>query len=253
MTSGSKPAALPLFGDAYLADTTHLTTEEHGAYFLLLLAAWRQADCALPADDRKLARIAGLSLRKWAAIKPTIMDFWQVEDGRIFQSRLRKEHAWVCKKSESNCKSAAARWGKQPPEKPKKGGMRTQCEGNAPPPPPKEEPKGSSPPTPQHVSGKDWPEIPEWIPVEEWNGFVAMRRKQRRDPTPRAIKLIIATLTKLQAEGHEPGKVLDQSTVKNWLDLYPIKENYHGQEQPARDNRDGLQRYLDEKLGVGEA
>lgn len=129
-----KPAAIPLFADAYLADTTHLTTEEHGAYLLLLMAAWRQEDCALPNDDRKLARIVGLSPRKWAAIKSSILDFWTVESGRIFQARLRRERAWVVQKSEGSRKSAQARWGKQPTEKKEKGGVRSQCDGNAPPP-----------------------------------------------------------------------------------------------------------------------
>lgn len=131
-----KPAAIPLFADAYLADTTHLTTEEHGAYLLLLMAAWRQEDCALPNDDRKLARIAGMSRQKWAAVRDTIIEFWTVEDGRIFQHRLRRERAWVAQKSEGSRKSARARWDNQPVENKQSEDMRSQCDGNAPPPPP---------------------------------------------------------------------------------------------------------------------
>lgn len=129
-----KPAAIPLFADAYLADTTHLTTEEHGAYLLLLMAAWRQADCALPNDDVKLARIAGLSRQKWAVVKATILDFWTIENGRIFQPRLRREHLWVVQKSEGSKKSAHARWHPQATGNKESEGMRSQCDGNAPPP-----------------------------------------------------------------------------------------------------------------------
>ena len=47
---------LPLWTDAYLGDTTHLTTIEHGAYMLLLMVSWRSPDCRLPDDDAMLAR-----------------------------------------------------------------------------------------------------------------------------------------------------------------------------------------------------
>ena len=56
---------MPLFPDAYLADTTHLTTEEHGAYLLLLMAMWRRSG-KVPNDDADLARIVGLSRLKMA-------------------------------------------------------------------------------------------------------------------------------------------------------------------------------------------
>lgn len=139
----SKPAAIPLFADAYLADTMHLTTEEHGAYMLLLMAAWRSDDCSLINDDRKLARITGLSTRKWNAIKDTILEFWTVENDRIFNSRLRKERSYVDKKSASNRKNAEKRWKSQTTENIEDGGMPSQSDGNAPPPPPIEEPNGS--------------------------------------------------------------------------------------------------------------
>jgi uncharacterized protein YdaU (DUF1376 family) len=103
---------LPFWTDAYLADTNHLTTEEHGAYLLLLIEAWRSPDCSLPDDDALLARHAGLSPAKWKASKPIIMAFWKLDGrrGRWFQKRLRKERQKVAQKRRAAKDSAASRW-----------------------------------------------------------------------------------------------------------------------------------------------
>lgn len=96
----SQYPSLPLFTDAYIADTAHLTNEEHGAYLRLLMFAWRSPDCALPDDDVKLARMLGLTAKKWAALKATVMSFWSLKDGRWFQSRLSRERQFVEERSE---------------------------------------------------------------------------------------------------------------------------------------------------------
>ena len=83
--------SLPLWTDAYLGDTTHLTTIEHGAYLLLLMAAWRTKDKTLPADDRLLARYAKLTPAQWKRMKPVIAEFFNEENGRWSQSRLTDE------------------------------------------------------------------------------------------------------------------------------------------------------------------
>ena len=83
--------AMPLWTDAYLADTSHLTTLEHGAYFLLLVVTWRTHDKRLPDDDKKLARYARLTPGQWARIKPTMREFFKVENGFWTQGRLTDE------------------------------------------------------------------------------------------------------------------------------------------------------------------
>ncbi len=80
--------ALPLFTDAYLADTRHLSTEEHGAYLLLLMCAWRTRGCALKDDDKFLARIVGVSSHRWRRIKPVMREFFDVYDGMWRQKKL---------------------------------------------------------------------------------------------------------------------------------------------------------------------
>lgn len=83
--------AFPLFTDAYLGDTQHLSTIEHGAYLLLLIVAWRSKGSCLPDDDARLAKHARMTRGQWARIAPTIREFFTARDGALYQSRLTDE------------------------------------------------------------------------------------------------------------------------------------------------------------------
>lgn len=65
---------MPLYVADYLADTRRLTTLEHGAYLLLIMEYWRNG--GLPAEDSKLARIAGVSVDEWSAMRETVSEFF---------------------------------------------------------------------------------------------------------------------------------------------------------------------------------
>jgi len=118
---------MPFWTDAYLADTQHLTTEEHGAYLLLLFQAWRSHDCSLADDDDMLSRQAGVSLSKWKVMKPIIMAFWKLDKRRKrwVQKRLQIEREKATVKKAKARDSAASRWNNK--EKGDANAMRTQC------------------------------------------------------------------------------------------------------------------------------
>lgn len=98
--------------DAYLADTTHLTTIEHGAYMLLLVAAWRSPGCRLPNDDKILARYARMTPGQWRRIRDAVMSFWTLESGTYMQPRLMDEYEAVRQVSQSQSSKAKAKWRK---------------------------------------------------------------------------------------------------------------------------------------------
>lgn len=106
----SAPASLPVFGDAYLADTQHLTLEEHGAYFKLLLICWRTENCELPLDEKRLATMLGVTAKKWAVIGPTVMAFWTQTQTGWQQNRLTKERRRVEKSIKQKTCAANAQW-----------------------------------------------------------------------------------------------------------------------------------------------
>lgn len=93
--------SLPLFTDAFIADTGHLSAQETGAYLMLIMMAWRSPTCRLPDDDDKLARWARVDRRTWLRIKPTVLEFWSLADGFWTQKRLSKERDIVSKRAEA--------------------------------------------------------------------------------------------------------------------------------------------------------
>jgi uncharacterized protein YdaU (DUF1376 family) len=103
---------MPVFTDALIGDTTHLSTEEFGAYFLLLIVTWRNNGQALPDDDERLARVTRVSVRRWRAkLRPVLVRFFTINDGCWHQRRLEQEYERV-EKLISTRRAAAAAGGK---------------------------------------------------------------------------------------------------------------------------------------------
>lgn len=81
---------MPMYWGDYFGDTMHLTTEEHGAYLLLLGIYWRRAK-ALPNDDKWLASVTKMTTKKWKMVRPNIIEFFDISDGHLIHKRVEKE------------------------------------------------------------------------------------------------------------------------------------------------------------------
>jgi uncharacterized protein YdaU (DUF1376 family) len=86
----------------YLADTTHLDLEEHGAYLKLLMIIWRTKDAELPFDEKRLARMLGCSAHKFEKLWPVLAEFFDAKAGVISQKRIKKDRAMVAGKIRAN-------------------------------------------------------------------------------------------------------------------------------------------------------
>jgi uncharacterized protein YdaU (DUF1376 family) len=106
---------MPLMVGDYLKDTGHLTTEQHGAYLLLLMAYWARGG-ALVADDARLAATARMTPQQWAKNKPVLAEFFSEADGLWVNKRSEEELAQAQRKMEAKAKAgstgANARWQK---------------------------------------------------------------------------------------------------------------------------------------------
>ena len=102
-------AALPyiqLYVADYLADTAHLSTEENGAYLLLIFNYWQRGKALNNANER-LATICRLGPDAWARAKAVIAEFFDI-DGDVWTHR-RIEADWEAVASKSQkAKSANA-------------------------------------------------------------------------------------------------------------------------------------------------
>lgn len=105
---------MPWYVGDYLVDTTNLNTEQHGAYCLMLMAAWKRGG-SLPKDDSQLASICKLQPARWRAYKGILLEFFDdtgdaYAHGRVTKERLKAQG--ISDKKALNGKGGAdKRWG----------------------------------------------------------------------------------------------------------------------------------------------
>lgn len=101
---------MPLATDAYIADTMHLSLEEHGAYLKLLMIMWRTPDGWLDDDDKRLAMMLGVTVARWRKLRATLGAFFIVDGGRLTQKKLQKMRENVAEKSAQASRAAEVKW-----------------------------------------------------------------------------------------------------------------------------------------------
>src|SRR5579872_836882 len=107
-------AALPLFTDAYLADTAHLTDAEHGCYLRILMLMWRSPGCRLPDDDKWLSRKLSKSCEDIIShVRPLMREFCESDGNWVTQKRLQKEWLYVQRAVKQRTDSAKSRLSKE--------------------------------------------------------------------------------------------------------------------------------------------
>ncbi len=108
---------MPLYVADYLSDTGDLQAEEHGAYLLLLMAAWKR-DGRLPIEPDRLAKLASIKPNRWDPVWKVIGRFFTREGDQYVQGRLAREleisKGKKLRASAKGKKGAEARYGHSP-------------------------------------------------------------------------------------------------------------------------------------------
>jgi uncharacterized protein YdaU (DUF1376 family) len=181
---------MPLFIGDYLAETSRLTTEQHGAYMLLIMDYWRNGPP--PDDPQVLAQIARLTLDAWSNAQAMLKHIFSIEDGVWRHKRIDAELLAAKEnhgKAQVKAKAAAdARWGKSAKNAPSNApsnaqAMLEECPSPSPSPIPitsktKSKAKATPPASLAMLSEVD-PQVAA--------DFVAIRAKQKAPITQTAI------------------------------------------------------------------
>lgn len=104
---------MPFYIGDYLGDTQRLTTEQHGAYLLLILDYWRNGPA--PDDDVVLQQITKLDKSGWKKCRPSLARLFQIVDGEWRHKRIEHEldraRANTDRRSSKAKEGADAKWG----------------------------------------------------------------------------------------------------------------------------------------------
>jgi uncharacterized protein YdaU (DUF1376 family) len=126
--------ALPLWTDALVADTDHLSDAEFGAYMRMLIVSWRSPKCNLPNDPAWIKRRFKEAESDWPRYLSLIEEYFTKRGCRLIQKRLKRERSFVKNSSQKQSARAKARWDKE--KDACRGNASMHASGNAPTPTP---------------------------------------------------------------------------------------------------------------------
>ncbi len=141
---------MPLYIGDYLADTAYLTTEQHGAYLLLIMAYWRNGPP--PDNDTILESLTKMAPDAWSIARAVLGRYFVIQDGVWRHSRIEREIEKAQKNRaaahEKASRAADSRWAKERERKMLEA-LPQQCASPSPSPSPSEqgkEPDQENPP-----------------------------------------------------------------------------------------------------------
>ncbi|EKQ3318133.1 DUF1376 domain-containing protein [Escherichia coli] len=244
---GAIMAALPymqLYIADYLADTMHLSAEEHGAYLLLMFNYWQTGK---PIPKNRLAKIARLTNERWADVEPSLQEFFCDNGEEWVHLRIEEDLASVREKLTK--KSAAGKASVQARRSRKEADVQTKQERNLTgvqtdvevvfehdvntkatnkdtdkdlkKDPPLNPPLGN-----RGVKKFDPLDIalPNWISVSLWREWVEFRQALRKPiRTEQGANGAIRELEKFRQQGFSPEQVIRHSIANEYQGLFAPK------------------------------
>lgn len=200
----------------YASHTRHLSLIEDIAY-RRLLDIYYLHEQALDSRVASVARLIGMREHE-SEVEAVLSEFFELTESGWISSRADKEIAHYHSKIEQ-----ASRAGKASAER-RSNGRSTDVQ-----------PTNNQEPITNKQKKEASPKVaaapvvlPDWIPLETWQAYLAMRKKIKKPPTEYAMKLIIDKLAKFKANGQDVKKVLEKSITAGWQDVFEIHDKTFG-------------------------
>jgi len=95
---------MQLYVSDYLADTAHLTAQQHGAYLLLLMNYWQKGK-PLDNTNERLQYVARMTGEEWEANKDILAEFFWIDGDTWSHTRIDNDLEKVREKSEKASKA----------------------------------------------------------------------------------------------------------------------------------------------------
>ena len=267
MTSKKTDIWMPLYIADYLSSTNRLTTEQHGAYLLLIMDYWKNG--RLPDDDSVLSSVTRLSIDRWIVLRGVLEGFFKVSHGEWIHERIEKElensgemklskikksiagnyvrHGSIDPRVESD--SLLKSWFYDEFLKNLSNNKPSNDKNNSSPKESlKESPKAPSSPSPSHLSKdnintKAIALPPEGVDVVVWDDFQKLRKTKKAPLTKTAID-------RIEREGNKAGLNLNDTLViccsRGWAGFEASWLDKKGDAQESfreRDQRLASERY----------
>lgn len=235
-------AALPymqLYIADYLADTMHLSTEEHGAYLLLMFNYWQ---IGRPIPKSRLAKIARMSNDRWISVEDSLKEFFNDNGTEWVHERIERDlcsvRSSIEQKSAAGKASAAKRKAQKATSDERNGNTRSTGveipfeQGGYGNPTNKDPDKDTDikelkdpPKSPRGKTGSEKfnplsVELPEWLSPASWAEWVNYR-KQLGKPikTPQGASGSINKLATYRQKGYSPEYVIELTMANEWRGL----------------------------------
>lgn len=241
---------MPLYIGDYLSSTSRLTTEQHGAYLLLIMDYWKNGP--LPDDDVILAQICRMSADAWSNARSTIRAFFEQDGSTLKHGRIDSElidaKAGKAKRTAKAMTAAAKRWGKDDPSNAPSNeqALLDECPS----------------PSPSHMSTTDVVDsdapkkparfdplscdLPSCISSDAWRSWVAYRRGRKITCAEATIRGQIKNLSAWSSAGHSADSIIKASIDNGWQGLFEPKVTSATTTRPSTGRQAAISNYAAE-------